>query len=164
MEAGAGRGAAGKETVFGVKDRATNEVKARAVPVTDTPHVAGFVASQTRDGATVYTDEAKVYNALKPFYDRESVNHGVGEYVREMARTNGMESFWSMLKRGYVGIYHKMSPKHLQRFIEEFSGRHNAQSADTVDQMKRIVEGMVGKQLTYKQLTTDNGLSSGARS
>ena len=49
--------------------------------------------------------------------------------------TNGMDSFWAMLKRGHQGIYHKMSPKHLDRYCQEFSGRHNARDADTIDQM-----------------------------
>ena len=134
------------------------------VPVTDTPHVAGFVASQTKDGAKVYTDEARVYNALDPWFDHESVNHKIAEYVREQAHTNGMESFWSMLKRGYQGTYHKMSAKHLDRYVTEFSGRHNVRDADTVDQMDSVVTGMAGKRLRYADLIADNGLSSGARS
>jgi len=160
----AGRGPVGKEAVVGVKDRDSNKVAARVVQVTDAPHVAGFVAEKTKDGAKVYTDEAAVYNALNPYFDHESVNHSVGEYVREMAHTNGMESFWSMVKRGYVGTFHKISPKHLQRYINEFAGRHNDRNADTIDMMENVVSGMVGKRLRYKDLTADNGLSSGARS
>ena len=56
-----------------------------------------------------------------------------------MAHTNGIESFWAMLKRGYVGTYHRMSPKHLHRYVGEFSGRHNVRTADTIDQM--VVNG-----------------------
>ena len=99
-----------------------------------------------------------------PEFTHEAVNHSVGEYVRDMASTNGMESFWSMLKRGHQGIYHKFSPKHLDRYMTEFAGRHNDREADTVDQMTGIVAGMVGKRLTYADLTADNGLDSGARS
>ena len=98
-----------------------------------------------------------------PEFTHEAVNHSVGEYVREMASTNGMESFWSMLKRGHQGIYHKFSPKHLDRYVTEFAGRHNDREADTVDQMAGIVAGMVGKRLTYAELIADNGLDSGAR-
>ena len=133
---GAGRGPVGKEAVVGVKDRESGQVSARHVRKTDIPNVAGFVAEKTKDGAKVYTDEAKVYSALDPWFDHESVNHSVSEYVRDQAHTQGMESFWSMMKRGYVGIYHKMSPKHLQRYVDEFSGRHNARNADTVEQMR----------------------------
>ena len=63
--------------------------------------------------------------------------HSVGEYVNEQAHINGMESFWAMLKRGYYGMYHPMSPAHLQRYVDEFAGRHNNQrSADTEVQMR----------------------------
>lgn len=92
------------------------------------------------------------------------MNHKIAEYVREQAHTNGMESFWSMLKRGYQGTYHKMSAKHLDRYVTEFSGRHNVRDADTVDQMDSVVTGMAGKRLRYADLIADNGLSSGARS
>ena len=87
----------------------------------------------------------------------------VKEYVRGQVHTNGVESFWSMLKRGYIGIYHKMSPKHLNRYVTEFEGRHNDREHDTIAQMRRLVEGMGGKHLTYEELTAPNGLPSGAR-
>ncbi|MDE0212132.1 MAG: IS1595 family transposase [Boseongicola sp.] len=163
-KAGVGRGPAGKTAVVGVKDHKANQVRARVVPATDTVHVAGFVAAQTKDGAKVYTDEANVYNALKPFFDHESVNHSVGEYVREMAHTNGMESFWPALKKGCIGIYHKMSPKHLDRYVTEFAHRHNIRNRDTIDQMNDVLRGMIGKRLAYRALKADNGFSSGARS
>ena len=159
-----GRGTVGKAAVVGVKDRDTNKVRARVVSVTDTANVAGFVASQTKLGAKVYTDQAKVYKALSPFFDHESVNHSVSEYVREQAHTNGMESFWSMLKRGYHGIYHSMSPQHLHRYVSEFAGRHNIRDADTEVQMSVIARQGVGKRLRRLDLAPNNGLSSGERS
>ncbi len=58
-------------------------------------------------------------------YHHQAVKHGVREYVKGQAHTNGIESFWSMLKRGYDGTYHQMSPKHLGRYVGEFAGRHN---------------------------------------
>ena len=111
--------------------------------------------------ATVYTDEARAYEGL-PFA-HESVKHSVSEYVRGMAHVNGMESFWSMLKRAHTGTYHKMSPKHLDRYVTEFEGRHNIRDHDTIDQMGTLVRGLEGKRLTYRDLTVDNGLDSGAR-
>ena len=62
--------------------------------------------------------------------EHETVNHSVGEYVRGMAHTNGIESFWAMHKRGYHGTYHHISAKHLHRYIVEFSGRHNLRECD----------------------------------
>ena len=59
-----------------------------------------------------------------------------------------------MLKRGYVGTYHKMSPKHLHRYVDEFSGRHNIRKADTIDQMAAMVRGMDGKRLRYQDLVS----------
>ena len=68
-----------------------------------------------------------------------------------------------MLKRGYYGTYHKMSPKHLDRYVTEFAGRHNVRDQDTIAQMRGVVRGMDHKRLRYKELSSDNGLESGAR-
>ena len=152
----------GKSIVVGVKDRASGAVNARSVEYADKPTLKGFVAEHAAPGAKVYTDEVRAYQGI-PF-DHETVRHSVGEYVRDMASTNGMESFWAMLKRGHQSIYHKFSPKHLDRYVTEFAGRHNKREADTVDQMTGIVADMVGKRLTYADLIADNGLDSGARS
>ena len=73
-----------------------------------------------------------------------------------MASTNGMESFWAMLKRGYHGTYHHMSAKHLGRYVTEFSGRHNDRKADTIDQMAHMALGMVGNRLRYADLIGDS--------
>ena len=101
----------------------------------------------------MYSDGNRGYRGLrKRGYPLEQVNHSVGEYVRDMAHTNGIESFWAMLKRGYHGTYHKMSRKHLQRYVNEFAGRHNIRDADTIDQMTMIVQGAVGKRLRYREL------------
>ena len=84
--------------------------------------------------------------------DRRAVNHSISEYVRDQAHTNGIESFWATLKRGYHGTYHHMSAKHLDRYVGEFSGRHNDRERDTIDQMAHIAQGMVGKRLRYNDL------------
>ena len=80
------------------------------------------------------------------------VPHSVGEYVRDGAHTNGIESFWSMLKRGYVGVFHQLSAKHLNRYVAEFAGRHNIRLLDTLDMIRSMVVGIVGKRLPYKTL------------
>ena len=76
-----------------------------------------------------------------------------GEYVRGQAHTNGIESFWSMLKRGYHGTFHHLSEKDLDRYVREFAGRHNVRDLDTIAQMSMLVRGMVGKRLRYVDLT-----------
>ena len=157
-----GRGGIGKSIVAGARDRATNRISASVVQGTDAQSLHGFVASHTAEDAKVYTDQGAGYQGM--LFDHETVNHSISEYVRDQAHTNGIESFWSMLKRGYQGTYHKMSPKHLDRYVGEFAGRHNDREADTVDQMAGIVSGMAGKRLRYSDLTSDNGLENGARS
>ena len=144
-----GRGTVGKTPIAGVKDRETNEVSAAVVPGTDRPTLHGFIRERSRDGALIFTDELRAYRGLP---NHQAVNHSVREYVDGMAHTNGIESFWAMLKRGYHGTYHQMSPKHLDRYVAEFAGRHNDREWDTVDQMQRIARGMVGKRLRYDDL------------
>ena len=95
-----GRGAKGKQPVAGVKDRATKRVRARVVPDTKQATLHAFVEAHRKPGAKLYTDESRSYDGLD---NRESVKHGAREYVRGMAHTNGMESFWGMLKRGTWG-------------------------------------------------------------
>ena len=111
--------------------------------------------------ATVHTDDASACETL-PF-KHESVKHSVSQYVRGQAHTNGVESFWSMLERGYYGAFRRFSPKHLDRYVQEFAGRHNLREQDTIDMMGTIVLGMDGKRLKYDDLIRDNRLDSGAR-
>ena len=157
----AGRGAVSKAAVAGVKDRATGHVVAKVVEKTDALALQGFVTDHTHKDATVYTDDARAYQGIKMAH--KSVRHSTGEYVGDMAHTNGLESFWAPMKRGYQGVYHKMSPKHLQRYVDEFSGRHNSRPKDTVEQMAGLVNRMTGQRLRYADLIADNGLESGAR-
>ena len=114
-EAGIGRGTVGKTAVVGVKDRDTNEVRAEVVQSVDKITLHDFISENTDEDATVYTDCAQSYDGL-PF-DHETVNHSVAEYVSGMAHTYGIESFWSMLKRAHKGTFHKLSPKHLDRYV-----------------------------------------------
>ena len=145
----AGRGPVGKTAVAGVKDRATGRVSAAVVERTDGATLKPFVRSRIAQEADVYTDDHGAYRGLD---NHETVAHSVGEYVNGQAHTNGIESFWSMLKRGYYGTYHRMSPKHLDRYVGEFAGRHNSRPLDTIDQLRAIVRGMVGKRLRYREL------------
>ena len=144
-----GRGPVGKTAVVGAKDRATNRVKARVIKHTDGPTLHRFVRASAEDGAKLYTDDAAAYKGLE---NHETVKHSVSEYVNGQAHTNGIESFWAMLKRGYHGVYHHMSEKHLQRYVNEFAGRHNMRELDTIDQMRHVVAGMVGRRLMYRDL------------
>ena len=159
-----GRGAVGKTAVAGVKDRATNRVAAKVVPSTDSRTLQSFIRDHAGEDAVIYTDEHGAYAGLAADFEHEAVNHSVGEYVRGMAHTQGIESFWAMLKRAHKGTFHKVSPKHLQRYVDEFAGRHNVRDANTIDIMAAFVEGAIGRRLRYRELIADNGLPNGARS
>ena len=152
-----GRGAVGKVAVVGMKDRKTNAVVATPIEETDRFTLQRFVLGQVEPGAKVYTDEHAGCHGLP---NHESVKHSAPEYVDGIAHTNGMVSFWSMLKRGYHGTFHHVSGKHLGRYVGEFSGRHNNRPSDTIEQMRHMAHGMVGKRLRYQDLT---GTKSGFR-
>ena len=139
----------GKTPVAGVKDRKTGKVRAAVVSSTNKPTIQRFLAKHMEPAAPIYTDEATVYAGMP---NHEAVRHSVGEFVRNQAHTNGMESFWAGLKRGFEGVYHQMSPKHLGRYVNEFSGRHNIRPLDTEEQMSTIARGGVGKRLPYAAL------------
>jgi len=107
-------------------------------------------------------DVARGYEGM-PF-NHETVTHSLFEYDRGDVNTNGIESLWSTMKRAHKGIFHKMSPKHLDRYVGEFPARHNLREADTIDIMGAIADGGVGKRLRYRELIAVNGLASGTRS
>ena len=143
------RGVVGKAIVVGVKDRPSGRVSVGVVAKNDSRTLTGFVGRRTTPTARIYTDDHPSYRVL---LRHEIVRHSHGEYVRRDVHVNGIESFWALLKRGYHGTYHKMSPKHLDRYVGEFAGRHNVRSLDTIDQMRLLAQGMVGKRLRYREL------------
>ena len=132
--------------------------KIAATPIDDTSakSLIGFIDDHAAAGSTVCTDGSSAYESLSDMfnqYTHESVEHSIGEYVRGQAHTNDIESFWAMLKRGYQGTYHKMSKKHLARYVLEFAGRHNIRDLDTIAQKTVLARGMVDKSLPWQELT-----------
>ena len=146
------RGPSGTSVIVGMKAREANKIIAKPVPERTKEEMHGFIGKNVSPEAKVYTDDHRSYIGLQ--YEHESVNHSVGEHVRNQAHTNGIESFWATLKRGYYGTYHRMSPKHLERYVTEFAGRPNVREMDTIDQMAFLAKGMIGKKLPYKKLTS----------
>lgn len=142
--------------IIGSEERETGRVKAEVLTDGKGDTLKQFVRENITPGATLLTDENRGYvhlgDAYGGEYKRESVRHSVKEYVDGMAHANGIESFWSMLKRGYYGTYHKMSRKYLQRYVNEFAGRHNLRPMDTIEQMESMVNGMENKRLRYQDL------------
>ncbi|MDE0139501.1 MAG: IS1595 family transposase [bacterium] len=151
---GVGGGPSGKAAVVGAKSREDGKVVARVVEDASGPTLFGFIGTHVRRGGTLYTDGAPAYQGVSMAHDldHQVVRHRVGEYVRGDVHTQGVESFWSMLKRGYHGTYHKMSFKHLKRYVAEFCARHNVRDLDTIDQMAALAKAMEGRRLRYADL------------
>ena len=156
-----GRGTAGKTAVVGAKDRASKAASARVVSDVGKDTLQSFIAELVDPSAKVYTDEAAAYKGM-PF-DHATVVHSAHEYVKGDVHTNHMESLWSMLKRAHKGTFHKLSDKHLNRYVQEFVAKANMRELDTIDIMALMAVGFRSRRLRYKDLTRDNGLDSGAR-
>ena len=150
----AGRGGVGKQAVIGARQWG-GSVKAQTIDKTDGATLKRFVHDHVEVGSTVYTDDHKGYSGLDGiFFTHKSVRHSAKEYVNGMAHTNGIESVWAVLKRGYNGTFHHFSVKHLQRYVDEFTFRLNEGSCeiDTIDRIKSVCAESTGKRLTYKSL------------
>ena len=146
----AGGGAVGKAPVLGMKDRDSNKIIAEPVDDTTAPTMRQFIQKHTEPEAQVYTDDHRAYTGLNRPHER--VRHSAKEYVRGDSHTQGIESHWSLFKRGHYGTYHRMSVKHLGRYVDEFNGRHNARELDTEAQMSALVHGAEGRRLKYDDL------------
>ena len=146
----AGRGSVGKVAVQGMKDRRTGRVKAKVVANVEKDTLQEMVTEGTKNGVIVFTDEARAYIDLPRWHI--AVKHSAKEYVNGMAHTNGIESVWAVLKRGFNGTYHHWSAKHCGRYVNEFAGRHNDRTMDTEQQMSALATGVAGKRITYKEL------------
>ena len=157
-----GRGPVDMTAVVGAKCRASNKITAKVIQSTAKARLHGFVDDVTDPDTVVYTDDAAGYEGIPN--PHETVKHSVSEFVNGMAHTNGIESAWSMLKRAQKGTFHKISPKHLQRYVNEFAGKHNIRNSDTLCQMRDTVARRVGQNLLHRDLIACNGLSSRARS
>jgi len=145
-----GRGTVGKSIVIGMKQR-NGSIIAKHIDNTSKSTLQGFINQNASLGCIVYTDTHSSYKGIKG-YTHLSVNHTVGEYVRQQAHTNGIESFWALLKRGHYGVFHYMSAKHLHRYVNEFSNRHNTASYGTMQFIDDTFKNMKNRRLTYKEL------------
>ena len=150
----AGCGTVDKTAVVGIKDRETNQTQAKVASDTTAKTLQGFLLENTDDGTTVYTDDHISYTGL-PKHD--TVKHSVGEYVKGQAHINGVESFWATLRRGYYGVYHKMSQEHRHRYVSEFAGRHNTRELDTEKQMGKLIANGRDQQRRYQDLIAHTG-------
>ena len=118
-------------------------------------NAVGFAHRHVQVGSTIHTDESGIYNRVGGLlYRHETINHGLGEYVRGNVTTNGIESVFAVLKRGLHGVYHHASPKHLGRYVNEFAFRLNEGDVKrhTLDRLHSFITATAGKRLTYAGL------------
>jgi transposase-like protein len=148
----AGRGAIGKTAVLGIRERKGN-VRAMVIEGTDVKTIQDKIRENVTPGSTVCSDEHPAYRNMLDFTHLE-VNHSAKQFVDGMAHTNGIESAWAVLKRGYYGTYHNFGTKHIQRYLDEFTFRLNEGDCriPSMDRVDALIQGMIGKTLTYKKL------------
>ena len=151
----AGRGTVGKQAVIGMRERGGNVV-ARPIDATDKEQVQRVIERNVQSGSILHTDDHKSYDGLQErLYWHETVNHSESEWVRGNVHTNGIESVWSLLKRGITGTFHHVSRKHLGRYVNEFAFRLNQGSCQrhSLDRIESMIESAVGKRIAYATLT-----------
>jgi transposase-like protein len=146
-----GTGGTDKTPIFGLRSR-TGEVRAKVVNSVGMADLHKEINENVAIGSTLYTDQWVAYRGLRQ-YVRGVVNHGAREYVKGDCHTNGIESFWALFKRGYHGVYHQMSRKHLQRYLNEYAFRLNRRNRSMQSIFSEIVATVMNtKQLPYKEL------------
>jgi transposase-like protein len=146
-----GTGGKGKAIVAGIRSR-TGEVRAKVVMGVESGELHPLIQKEVALGSTVCTDEHRAYSGLAG-YTRKAVSHSGRIYVEGDAHTNGIESFWALFKRAYHGIYHQMSRKHLQRYVNECAFRVNRKTFTLAEMFSEVMQKTAdGKRLPYKQL------------
>lgn len=103
----------------------------------------------------VVTDGFSAYHGMDKYYNQVIVNHEISEYVRGNFHTNTIEGFWSLFKRGIIGIYHNVSLKHIDRYCDEFSYWYNNRHFDQDNVVKTAMVQSEGRRLKYKELIAD---------
>jgi transposase-like protein len=157
-----GTGGKGKTIVFGVLERG-GKVRAQVIDDRLAKTVRPILKEQVAEGAKLYTDTMLGYSGLESDYQHKMVNHAV-EYVNGRVHTNGMENFWSLLKRTLGGTYVSVEPFHLFRYLDEQTFRFNNRATKNVplndsDRFYMAMSQVAGKRLTYKEVTGKVGSS-----
>ena len=152
-----GRGGVGKAAVMGLLERhgpdGHSTVRTKVVPNVRRSTLAREVREHVSEGSSVYTDGLRSYVGLGAAYIHEAVQHDADEYVRGNVHTNGIENFWSLLKRSLKGTYVSVEPFHLFRYLDEQAFRYNNRKTDDSTRFQRAARAIIGKRLTYAELT-----------
>jgi transposase-like protein len=146
-----GRGAEGKEIVFGMVERG-GKVIAGHVDTRKKQELQSIIRERVEAGAAIFSDELKSYDGLQSDYQHAVIDHAV-EYANGNVHTNTMENFWSLLKRGLHGTYISVEPFHLFRYLDEQAFRYNNRHLTDAERFSTVMKDIVGRRVTYKQLT-----------
>ena len=150
-----GRGSVGKISVLGMRERGGN-TKAFTIEGNDLGTVQQAIFDNVEVGSTLYTDEHKAFSGLDGLlFKHRSVNHSAGVFGRGPVNTNSIESVWAVMKRGFYGVYHHASEKHLGRYVDEFTFRLNEGNVKhhSLVRLNSFVDATAGRRITYKELT-----------
>jgi len=150
-ELGGMQGGAGKTIVLGILDRNNKKIRTSVIPERTADQMQGAVLKNVERGATVYSDEFASSWRMDKEYVHEVVNH-LETYVNGKVHTNGMENFWSLLKRGLKGTYISVEPFHLFRYVDEQAFRYNERTATDAERFATVLCSIGGKRLTYAQV------------
>ncbi len=147
----------GKTAVQGILDREQREVRAFVIPNVRRDTLQSAVLEQVEHGSSVYTDQAQAYAGLVNKFAHEVVNH-LETYVQGRVHTNGLENFWSLLKRGLNGTYVAVEPFHLFRYVDEQVFRYNnrktaKRNMSDADRFNLALSQIAGRRLTFAELT-----------
>jgi transposase-like protein len=148
------QGGAGKTMVFGARG-ICGKVKTQVIPNAESDTIIPIVEKWVEKGAIMVTDQLNSYKPLSENYFHISVDHSAGEYVTGAFSSNGIENFWSLFKRGIIGIYHQVSPKHLQRYSTEFAYRYNTRDQAADERFRNTIKNANSARLKFKDLIKD---------
>lgn len=154
-----GRGPVGKTIVHGLLERnpeSTSQVMASVIPNTEAETLMPALARNVENESAIYSDAAASYRGLWPRFYHDFVDHAT-EYVRGRVHTNGLENFWSLLKRGLKGTYIHVAPFHLSRYVDEQVFRFNARVTTDFQRFKTVLSQVIGRRMTYRQLCSIDG-------
>jgi len=150
IEGSQGRSAKDKTPVLGMVERG-GKLRAKTVENVQGGTLTPEIVNAVKESAKVYTDEWLGYKGLKRIYDHSFIKHNQGEYVNGRVHTNTIEGFWSLMKRGIVGIYHFTSKKHLQKYVDEFVFRYNTKDRNINYRFNQLLSNTEFR-LTYNEL------------
>jgi transposase-like protein len=160
-----GTGGMGKAAVMGLLERhgpradRKSQVRLKVVGATRKHILQAEVRQNVERGANLYTDALKSYEGLQADYTHQVIDHAES-YAEGHVHTNGLENFWSLLKRAIKGTYVSVEPFHLFRYLDEQAFRFNERGDDDGGRFVQVMRTIVGRRITYKELIGDAGLAT----